>query len=324
MPEPFERLVELVREDDPALDHVELPPDGVYQKRAVTPAEATRETAAVLAEGFAARRASPLVVIGWGKCRVGSTALTNLFGIAGVPAHYQPVKTILRYHLLGGRGRPWHLPEGAEVVFAKEMAGPYVTCEALFNPIRCLVEADYPPERIHLLVLERDPEEALASWLDKWSHRVEPERLVRTFVLSSLNALRMHAYARRVGVERTSFPYEASRRPELTVPRLLERIGAEFRPEVLEGWGEAGRLESSDSAIVFPEEPEPYAMPGLHGSGDAYRYRTRSTDSLTGEHRALISEHGLDDLHRRSLEACARDLGLASELLAGRAPAPVG
>ena len=314
MPESFEQLVELVREDDPALDHVELAPDGVYQRRSVTLAEATRETAAVLREGFSSGRGSPLIVIGWGKCRVGSTALTNLFGISGVPAYYQPVKTILRYHLLGGRGRPWHLPDGADVVFAKEMAGPYVICEALFNPVRCLVDAGYPPERIHLLVLERDPEEALASWLDKWSHRVAPERLVRTFVLSSLNAGRMHAYAERAGVERTSFPYEASREPELTVPRLLARLGAEYRPEILEDWGATGRLESADSAIVFPEEPEPYAMPGLHGSGDAYRYRTRPTDSLTDEHRALIREHGLDDLHRRSLEACARDLGLADRV----------
>jgi hypothetical protein len=87
---------------------------------------------------------------------VDSTALTNLFGIAGVPAYYQPVKTVVRYELLGGRGNPWELPE-AEVVFAKEMTGPCVYCEALFNPIRCLVEAGYPPAQLHLIVLERDP-----------------------------------------------------------------------------------------------------------------------------------------------------------------------
>jgi hypothetical protein len=314
MPRSFADLVELVRREDPALERVELAPDGKFQTRLVTLDEVTRATAAVLAPGFAPLRERdlPLVAIGWGKCRVGSTALTNLFGIAGVPAYYQPVKTVIRYELLGGRGRPWHLPEGADVVFAKEMAGPYVYCEALFNPVRCLVEAGYPPSRIHLLVLERDPEESLASWLDKWSHRLEPERLVRNFALSSLNAGRMRSYAAKEGVAVTHFPYEASRQPELTVERLLSRLDASdrYRPEILEDWGASGQLESAESAIVFPEEPEPYAMPGLHGSGGRYRYRSRSTDSLRDEHRETIRELGLDELHAEAVRACASDLGL--------------
>ena len=105
-----------------------------------------------------------------------STALTNLFGIAGVPAYYQPVKTVVRYELLGGRGSPWELPE-AEVVFAKEMAGPYVYCEALFNPIRCLVEAGYPPAQLHLILLERDPEEFRNVWSDPVAVKEKAELL---------------------------------------------------------------------------------------------------------------------------------------------------
>jgi hypothetical protein len=313
MPPPFAELVELVRRDDPELDRLELEPDGHFQRRAVTLEGVARATADVLAPGFATRGETelPVVAIGWGKCRVGSTALTNLFGIAGVPAYYQPVKTVVRYELLGGRGSPWELPE-TEVVFAKEMAGPYVYCEALFNPIRCLVEAGYPPSQLHLIVLERDPEESLASWLDKWTHRLEPDRLVRNFVLSSLNADRMRAYAAGEGVAVTHWPYEASREAAITVPRLLARLGAadRFRPEILGDWGASGALESAESAIRFPEEPEPYAMPGLHGADDGYRYRHRSTASLTDEHRETIAELGLDDLHAQAIRACVADLGL--------------
>ncbi|MER8460743.1 hypothetical protein NKH24_32650 [Mesorhizobium sp. M1300] len=48
------------------------------------------------------------------KCRVGSTALTNLFGIAGISV-LQPVKTVRRFEALGQPGAPWTVRRSPEM-----------------------------------------------------------------------------------------------------------------------------------------------------------------------------------------------------------------
>ena len=187
-----ERMADLVRRQHPSLDTMLLEPDGKYQTRAVALDTLMHEARDCIAAGFRDRAAEdfPMLYCAWGKCRVGSTALTNLFGVAGVPAHFQPVKVILRHALVGSASAPWMIPHTGDQphIFAKEMAGPYVLAESLFQPLQPLIEAGYPADRLHFIMLDRDPASSLVSWLEKWSDRIPESRLIHNYVIATLNS----------------------------------------------------------------------------------------------------------------------------------------
>jgi hypothetical protein len=250
---------------------------------------------------------------------VGSTAITNLFGIAGVPAFYQPVKTVARFVLSDRQDGPhFVLPEGEPVLFAKEMAGPYVTYECLFNPVRNLIEAGWPADRLRLLVLDREPEASLDSWMAKWEGKVGRRRVVDNFCLSTANYQAMRRFAGAEGVQVTHFPYEASKRPEVTVARLFDRLGIadRFRPGILTDWGKAGDLNSEHALVRYPDEPEAYLVPGIHGNEQDYRFRQRAISRLTDEERAVAAEPAIRDRYTESVERCCADLAVEPELRA--------
>lgn len=313
----LERIVDFVRRDDPALTTLPLAPDGKYQTRALTLGQATREVTQALAEEFRHRvRADfPMLFCAWGKCRVGSTALNNVFGAAGLPSYYQPVKNILRHALVGAPAARWLLPsaEGYRHVFSKETGGPYVLAECLFIPLQALIEAGYPADRIHLVVLDREPSSSLASWIHKWSSRVPESRLAQNYVVAALNKQRVEDYARRHGVAVTHYVYEASKESVQSARILFEQLGLAdaFTTNAVTDWNEIGQLDTGKAKIVYPQEPDVYVVPGLHGSGTAYRYRARA-DALSESQLALLARFGIRDVYRVSAQACARDLGLTA------------
>jgi hypothetical protein len=240
-----------------------------------------------------------MLILGWGKCRVGSTAITNLFGLAGVPAFYQPIKTAARHHLVGATPDPWRLPSGAEFVFAKESAGPYVHYESLFNPLEILLEAGWPANRLHLVVLDRHPAPALASWIDKWSGLIGRHRIVENFVLASLNYSRMRRFATARSVPITHYPYELSRTPQSSVPALFDCLGLadRYQPAILTGWRDLNASE----AFSIPREPEPYVVQNLHGKDDRFEFRFRSVDGLTADEWAIVTSARILDRYRTSV-----------------------
>ena len=249
-----------------------------------------------------------------GQCRVGSTALNNLFGAAGLPSYYQPVKTILRHRLLGAAGEPWAVPSAAEHshVFAKETGGPYVPAESLFIPLQPLIEAGYPADKVRLVVLDREPESALESWLNKWSERVPQSKLIRNYIVAALNKYRVEAYARRQGIPMTHYVYEASKESVQSARALFDRVGlaSRFATSAVTDWNEIGHMDSHQAKIIYPVEPDVYVVPGLHGSDTAYRYRARDMSFLNPAQTGLLERFKIADVYRASADACARDLGL--------------
>ncbi|WP_164936460.1 FAD/NAD(P)-binding protein [Bradyrhizobium nanningense] len=314
--EETDRLADLVRRDHPSLDTMVLAPDGKYQNRPAALDELMWEVRDCLAEAF--RHWSPAdfptLYCAWGRCRVGSTALTNLFGVAGMPSYFQPVKVVLRHRLLGNAGEPWAVPHASEQphLFNKEMAGPYVLAESLFLPLQPLLEAGWPADKLHMIMLDRDPASSLASWLEKWSDRVPEDRLVQNYVISSLNALRVESYAKRHGVPVTHYVYEASKDATGSVRKLFDRLGlgARFTEGAVTDWKERGQIETKGSGVTFLSEPKVYTVVGLHGSDTAYRYRSRKTASLSEAQLQVIGRYGIDDMYRASVDACIRDLSL--------------
>jgi hypothetical protein len=314
-PDETERMVDLIRRQHASLDVMPLEPDGKYQTRTVALDDLMREARDCLAGGFRHRPAAdfPTLYCAWGRCRVGSTALTNLFGVAGIPSYFQPVKVILRHSLVGHAGAPWIVPSAADQphIFSKEMAGPYVLAESLFLPLQPLLEAGYPADRLHFIMLDRDPASSLASWLEKWSDRIPESRLIHNYVVATLNTLRVESFAMRHGIPITHYVYEASKEAAQSVRALFDRLGlaTRFAESAVTDWKERGHLESKNSGITFLSEPPVYTVSGIHGSDTGYKYRARKT-SLTDAQLTVLERFGIHDIYRASVKACVRDLGL--------------
>src|ERR1700760_3017139 len=205
----IEQVADLIRRRHPSLDTMPLSPVGEFQSRTVTLETLMREVTACLAEDFRHRPAQdfPMLYFACGKARVGSTALSNLFGMAGMPSYYHPLKAILRDALIGDPLRPWIVPSATDApsIFSKETIGPYVLAESLFHPLQLLSEAGYPRDRLHLILLDREPASSLASWLDKLISRASADTLLAHYVVAALSAARVATYAGQQGVPVTHY-----------------------------------------------------------------------------------------------------------------------
>jgi hypothetical protein len=310
-----EDLAALVREEDPSLDTIQLEPRAGYQTRSVALDVVTREVTDCLARGFRnmAPEEFPMLYCAWGKARVGSTALNNLFGMAEIPSYYQPMKSITRHRLVEQDAAPWLLPSPAAhpYIFSKETSGPYVLAECLYIPLQQLIDAGYPASKLHLVILDRQPADSLASWIDKWSSRVPEHILARHYMIAALNVIRVRSHARRHGVKVTHYVYEATREPVTAARALFRRLGLSdlFTDTSVTKWKEKGHLESDQAKIIFPEEPDIFNVPGLHGASADYSFRARRKAPVADAHLALLERCGIEDVYRESEAACARDLG---------------
>jgi hypothetical protein len=308
------RLADLIAGDDSSLPKLQLEPDHTFQTRGVTCESVAKEVVTHLRGVFSQihRDDLPHLYYGCGRARGGSTALTNVFGIAGIPSYYQPVKSVLRHVLSDNSPVAWRIGSNRKHVFAKETFGPYTLAECLFQPLDLLIESGYAADKIHLIVFDREPTSALASWLARWSHRVAEQRLVFHFVLAGLNALRVARSATRHGVETTTYVYELSRDPVFAVGKLFERLAIPslFNEASVSDWDDRGDLASERSSIIFPDEPQIYDVPGLHGSDVAYRFHGRPATAFPDAYASLLADLRVGDSYRRSIQSCIADLGI--------------
>lgn len=308
-----EKLIDLIKSGSDKVKDIELAADGNYQMTSMRLLDFTKRCIATLSPGFSDINADnfPTAIIAWGKCRVGSTALTNLFGMAGLDSYYQPVKTALRHVAYGSAGEIWNVTNSGTHIFAKEMAGPYLLAECLYNPIEILVEAGYPREKLRLIVVDRDPIRSLDSWINKWSVRIDRERLVQNYIISALNCVRIERFAADNDIKTVHFVYEASKQPAVAIPALFKLLGIadRYATSVIDDWGQSGALNTENAKVKFPVEPPPFVVPGLHGTETRYAYKERSLVS-DADLLASVIPADLNDVYERHLTLCCSALGL--------------
>lgn len=314
----LEQIADLVRQRHRSLDTMLLSPVGGFQTRTVALETLMREVTECLASNFRQRAAEdfPMLFFACGKARVGSTALSNLFGMIGMPSYYQPLKAVLREALVDQPLTPWTVPLATDQprIFSKETIGPYVLAESLFNPLQLLIEAGYPPNRLHLIVLDREPASSLASWLDKLISRAPEDILVKHYVVSALSVVRVASYARQQGVPVTHYVYEVSKEALSSVRLLFDRLGlgSSFIESAVTSWEDPGQTEARNARVIFPREAAIYKVPNLHTSDSAYRYQPRATALLSDLQLKILERCGINDAYRRSVAECVRDLGLST------------
>ncbi|UFZ01982.1 sulfotransferase family protein [Bradyrhizobium ontarionense] len=310
------RMADRIRRGDPSLDTMPLSPVGAFQSRTVTLETLMREVTECLAESFRHRAAEdfPMLYFACGKARVGSTALSNLFGMTGMPSYYQPLKAMLRDALVGRRLTPWTIPSATDrpSIFSKETIGPYVVAESLFNPLKLLIDAGYPRHRLHLIALDREPASALASWLDKLISRASEGTLLAHYVIAALSAGRVSEYARQQGVPVTHYIYELSKEPISSIRVLFDRLGlsSSLAEDAVTSWQQPGQAQTTNARVIFPSEAPIYKVPNLHTSDSAYRYQFRTTGTLNEVQLDLLERCGVNEVYRVSVAACIADLEL--------------
>ena len=182
--------------------------------------------------------------------------------------------------------------------------------ESLFNPLQLLVEAGYPLHRLHLIMLDREPASALASWLDKLISRQPASTLLQHYVVDALSAVRVASYAKRQGIPATHYVYEVSKEPTSSVRVLFDRLGlsGSFTENAVTSWREPGQAQANNARVIFPSEATIYKVPNLHTSDSAYRYQRRATASLSETQLDTLERCGVNDAYRTSVTGCVRDL----------------
>jgi hypothetical protein len=110
----------------------------------------------------------PQIFLICGPCRSGTTAFANNFTVAGMESHMQPIKSVLREQAAGESSIPQEIVfHNDHVVLVKETFGAQEEVE-LYNPVYILIEAGYPPSKINVVGLVREPVAAFDSWMRLW------------------------------------------------------------------------------------------------------------------------------------------------------------
>lgn len=259
-----------------------LPPDQErrFQRRSFEASELHHYLVDEVSRRFAGKR--PQVILCCGKCRVGSTPLSNVFGHAGLPALYQPMKTLLRYELVGETCPPWRdLTNDQPIIFLKETFGPYVLAECKFSPLKVLLDAGFRSEDITLVVMERDPLATLGSWRRCWDDRVSSKELLATFFLASFNAHKTAIMAADFGIQTEYYLHEGSKEPEVAISQLFDSLGLgnRFDVSILRNWTAGDSLRGANTAVTFFPQPKSYWIEDIHLELNEYRFVQRYADA---------------------------------------------
>ncbi len=223
----------------------------------------------------------PTIIVGFGRCRVGSTALTNAIGTAGIPAHFQPFKSWLRNTLINGSSP---IPNGIfdyQKLFCKEMYGPFTRYESVWNPIEELLDV-YPTGKIIGIWMERFPAESLSSWYQNWDGLVNRDALLERFILSTIQAKKLSKQITDTKNKLILYNYDKLESDPKTKLRELMiaadiSIELEFDPT---DWQEAGDLGSDSSNIIFCQEPQEYKPVAVHSNRPKYEFVKRNVTNL--------------------------------------------
>ncbi|MGN4072964.1 hypothetical protein ACS0X5_04365 [Burkholderia gladioli] len=320
----FENLARMVIDDDPQLDTVPLAADGVFQRASSTLEKLTCSVAAELSYLLDRHtKQVPNLLFLWGPCRVGSTALLNVFAESGLKAIYQPIKSLLRRTLDRGfesddneAGPGFSLDAPWTVI--KETSGPYTAAECLFNPLDALLRSGFPSSNVQLVLLYREPADMLASWIRKWSSRVSISDLHAHFLLARLNEQRVRRTAEQAAIPVYRFTSTPGGGAVSAVRSLFEAIGLadRFNSANLGGWDGSDPLRGSFSSVVFPPEPKAFELPNLHDPVPGYGMGNRRLDGSPDfrlQEQVFVS-HGLRELFSLTMEAmsggcCAQNAG---------------
>lgn len=246
----------------------------------------------------------PSLILIAGPCRSGTTALGNVFAHAGYISYMQPIKSIRRAIEEGTEVPEFKIDASQTVIVSKETFGAKTESE-YFDPVEILLKAGYPKEKIHLIMMMREPASTLTSWTWMWD-----EVLMDGFIRSYRESDGILRNAKALGVATTSYVHEAIRDNSsgLVVERLFNRTfgNVEVANSSVD-WSKGPNFESDKKVRFFDEPPERFVHAVKTWGG--YEYRALKSELLLNE-VVKLKEEGIFKIYNDFLQRCKLDLGI--------------
>lgn len=246
---------------------------------------------------------APRLILVCGPCRVGTTALSNVFAKAGVESHMQPIKSARRATEMGEKIVPWNIgTNDEEFAVAKETFGPHGQSE-FFNPVEILLKAGYPAEKLAIIPILREPAQVFSSWKRMW-RVAKLRKLVRAYELTA----QVKERAESEGIFVFPYVHEIIRDnpPAVVLALLFERMGLTIQQLSMVFSARWGDLKESENVFFYDNPPDRF-VDGIKERGK-YEYRELF---VSEEDRGLVeSVSRLKMIYEVFHESCEANLGL--------------
>lgn len=223
----------------------------------------------------------PKIYLGVGPCRSGTTAFLQVFANAGVKSWYQPIKTMLRDSVKKKLNYDFELPS-TDSIFIKETIGAGTKLECTLDPLRILIEAGVPKEKIEVIGFVRDPIAVQASWNKYVKEGLSYAQLADFLAISFQTLEKIMDEAEKIGIKVNPFIYESLRDnlPLRVHERFLKGLGL---PDTSTTFWNSLEHEKSIGRIIFIEQDHLYQSDGLHDkfkSSRRLKYFVRSVEEI--------------------------------------------
>jgi len=248
------------------------------------------------------------VVLLVGKCRVGSTAIANVFEHCNIPTYYQPIKTALRFLMIGESPTVAPIPTDARTICIKETFGPFSPCESLYDPLSILLKSGVNPKSIRVVILERDPQLTLASWMKHWSNRLKPDLLLLIFAFSSFQRLTIEAVAKANAVDAHLIRHDTNL-DRSRIQKLFSSLGLgeHFTDSALIDWRRVAGNMGSNDRLILPTEPAQFYTNSLHEETNRFQVNTTNGTDTCGVHRNTLMALRLFELFDSNINMLSLD-----------------
>jgi hypothetical protein len=275
----------------------------------------------------------PEIILAVSPVRSGTTAMLRVFGAADMPAHYQPMKALLRWCAQDEVvPSPFRLQKGGKL-FIKETIGTLTKDESTLNPLKVLqlayVEQMHrqSPElsestilqklnsKIKLVVMGRDPRDVWASTKKIAGESMVSQDLLANTLLAQATVQTISEEAERAGIPVTHWVYESAQNPQQSFQGLFSRLGIATKPRYSD-WASLPSVADPASHMIFPAEPANFKVDGIHDrvfQGSGYEFFAGNRKNISDSEMATLKSVALP-VYNRWRERSERDLGMSIKL----------
>lgn len=244
-----------------------------------------------------------------GPNRSGTTAFAEIFARLGIPNYLQPIKSIRRAIEEDDEIPSFSLHQDTPLAVHKETLGSSQESE-FFDPILALLTAGYPPEKIHLITILRDPTLTLTSWNRIYQDNVNPQGLVRAVHLTEQIAVK----AQSLGVNVSHYVHEAIRDnpADVVADAIFQQAGIQLPPNLVShsvDWRTGPTFGSDESTAIFYDKPPEIFIQGVK-ERSGYQYNYSQQASITLEQQTLLEESGAIDVYNKFKALIQEETGL--------------
>lgn len=252
---------------------------------------------------------APKMIIIVGPCRVGTTALANIFSKVGLTVYMQPIKSARRAKENNEKAISWEILE-EDTAVAKETLGARTEAE-FFDPVKILLGIGYPKEKLILIPIIRDPRKTLASWRNMWED-LNLEKFIQSYKLIS----EIKKEAENAGIKTIPYVHEVIRdqSSDVVIQKLFKELGLKINisKDVID-WtngSKFGEENSEKSHLKFYDEP-PYKFVKEVKEWGAYQYREEPNLRLSPEDAVFLNNNRItENIYEEFRQECQNCLNL--------------